>query len=59
MPTLYLIYVKGGDLAGLERGAPSSVLDARREARRLLAADGDIAQVEIWRGGELQGAVRG
>lgn len=59
MPTLYLLYVHGGELAGLERGSPADPGDATQEARRLLARDGDLAAVEIWSGGELQGAVRG
>ena len=59
MPTLYLLYVRGGELAGLERGSPLDALDATREARRLLARDVELAAVEIWRDGELLGAVRG
>ena len=59
MPTLYLMYVAGGELAGLEHGAPSDCSDAQREARRLLARDTDLAAVEIWSGGQLLGAVRG
>ena len=59
MATLYLRFVQGGELAGLERGAPLDEIAAVREARRLLAADIDIAAVEIWSGGELLEAVRG
>lgn len=59
MPTLYLLYVRGGELAGLEPGSPDNPCDAAREARRLLARNGDLTAVEIWSGGELQGAVHG
>ena len=59
MATLYLMFVQGGELAGLSRGIPADALAARREAHRLLAEDADLAAVEIWRGGELLEAVRG
>lgn len=59
MATLYLMFVRGGELAGLERGAPADERAARCEAHRLLAADLDLAAVEIWSGGELLDAIRG
>ena len=59
MTALYLMFVRGGELAGLERGAPADACDARREARGLLAADLELAAVEIWTGGELLDAVLG
>ena len=57
MATLYLMFVRGGELAGLERGVPEDVPAARSEARRLLTADGELAAVEIWSGGELLDAI--
>lgn len=59
MATLYLLFVRGGELAGLERGAPADELAARCEARKLLASDLELAAVEIWSGGRLLEAVRG
>ena len=59
MSTLYLMFVRDGELAGLERGAPADTTAARCEARRLLLADLDLAAVEIWSGGELLDAVKG
>ena len=59
MSTLYLMFVRDGELAGLERGAPADTCAARGEARRLLASDLDLAAVEIWSGGELLEAIKG
>ena len=59
MATLYLLFEPGGELAGLERGAPIDAQAARCEARRLLSTHLDLAALEIWSGGELVDAVRG
>ena len=56
--TVYLMFSRGGDLAGLERGFPADEGCARGEAARLLDRDADVDAVEIWRGGRLVDAVR-
>ena len=59
MSTLYLMFVNGGELAGLERGAPANIGAARREALHLLTRDRDVRAVEIWSAGLLIEAVHG
>ncbi len=56
--TVYLMFSRSGELAGLERGFPSDEGCARGEAARLLGRDRDVNAVEIWRGGRLMDAVR-
>lgn len=56
--TVYLMFSRSGDLAGLERGHPADEGAARGEAARLLRRDTDVGVVEIWRYGRLMGDVR-
>lgn len=56
--TVYLMFSRSGDLAGLERGHPADEGSARGEAARLLRRDTDVGAVEIWRGGRLVDSVR-
>lgn len=56
--TVYLMFSRTGDLAGLEQGFPTDEGRACREAHRLLEGDQDVGAVEIWRAGRLVGAVR-
>lgn len=56
--TVYLMFSRSGDLAGLERGHSADEGSARGEAARLLRRDTDVGVVEIWRYGRLMGDVR-
>lgn len=56
MPILYLMFVRDGELAGLERGLTVDLGEARREAADLLARDREVLAVEIWSDGRLVGA---
>lgn len=50
---LYLLYSRSGDLAGLTLRPGPSDEEAGSQAEHLLAAQADVATVEVWRDARL------